>query len=165
MELCFSGMWAKGTFGTFQQDSPTQSKDWGSDGCEFMLVFDQGMSSEDNTFLLSDCVAHTPPSVLSKNCGLQEGALRSLPADSLYIFPANWPATLAQDKAAVGGPQAESPYQYTFKMAAMAPTQQTSGGEVRVVDSHNFLAAKNIAAGLVEVKPGGMRDKLEVIPR
>lgn len=40
----------------------------------------------------------------------------------------------------------------------MAPTFQTKGGEARVVDSHNFPAAKNIAAALLTIKPGGMRE-------
>ncbi len=40
----------------------------------------------------------------------------------------------------------------------MAPTKQTSSGSVRIVDSHNFLASKNIASALVTVKPGGMRE-------
>jgi oxalate decarboxylase len=40
----------------------------------------------------------------------------------------------------------------------MAPTQRTKGGEVRIVDSRNFLASRNIAAALVMVKPGGMRE-------
>jgi oxalate decarboxylase family bicupin protein len=31
------------------------------DVCEFLLVFDQGMFSEDNTFLISAWLAHTPP--------------------------------------------------------------------------------------------------------
>src|SRR5258708_22433360 len=43
-------------------------------------------------------------------------------------------------------------------METMAPMKQTSGGSVRVVDSHNFQAAKNIAAALVTVKPGGLRE-------
>jgi len=33
----------------------------------------------------------------------------------------------------------------------------TKAGAVRMVDSSNFPAAKLIAAGLVEVEPGGMR--------
>jgi len=40
----------------------------------------------------------------------------------------------------------------------MAPTKQTRAGEVRIVDSRNFLASKNIAAALVTVKPGGLRE-------
>src|SRR6266404_3090095 len=77
-----------------------------------------------------------------------------------YSIKVRFPKTtsLAQDKSAVGGRRVESPYQYTFRMEAMAPTKQTSGGSVRVVDSHNFLASKNIASALVTVKPGGMRE-------
>ncbi len=35
---------------------------------------------------------------------------------------------------------------------------RTKAGAVRIVDSSNFPAAKMIAAGLVEVEPGGMRE-------
>src|SRR6202795_4633711 len=149
----FIGDVGKGDLWYFPAGFPHSIQGLGADGCEFMLVFDEGSFSEDNTFLLSDWLAHTPPWVLSKNFGLPASALKNLPNKSLYIFPADLPASLAQDKAAVGGRRAESPYQYTFKMEAMAPTQQTKSGEVRVVDSRNFLAAKNIAAALVTVKP------------
>ena len=128
------------------------------DGCEFLLVFDEGMFSEDNTFLISEWVAHTPPEILTKNSNLDRSAIAKLPTDELYIFPAKVPGTLAQDKAAIGGKSVESPIQYTFKMAAMAPTKKTSGGEVRVVDSHTFPASKNVAAALVTIKPGGLRE-------
>jgi oxalate decarboxylase len=128
------------------------------DGCEFLLVFDQGMFSEDNTFLISEWLARTPRSVLSKNLGLDASALAKLPTDELYIFPAELPNTLEQDRSAVGGQNVQSPIQYTFKMQSMAPTKRTTGGEVRVVDSRNFPASRNIAAGLVMVKPGGMRE-------
>jgi oxalate decarboxylase len=43
-------------------------------------------------------------------------------------------------------------------MAGMAATFQTPGGEARVVDSHNFPAARNIAAAVLTIKPGGMRE-------
>src|ERR1700674_814099 len=153
----FIGDVGKGDLWYFPAGFPHSIQGLGSDGCEFMLVFDQGSFSEDNTFLLSDWVRRTPPSVLSKNFGLPTSALKDLPTKSLYIFAANLPASLAQNKSAVGGGRAESPYQYTFKMQAMAPTKQTRSGEVRVVDSRNFLAAKNIAAALVNVEPGSMR--------
>ncbi len=149
---------AKGDLWYFPAGYPHSIQGLGPDGTEFLLVFDQGSFSEDNTFLLSDWVSHTPPSVLSKNFGLPESALKKLPNRNLYIFPADLPASLAQDKAAVGGHRAESPYQYTFKMQTMPPTKQTKGGEVRVVDSRSFLASKHIAAALVNVKPGGMRE-------
>jgi oxalate decarboxylase len=40
----------------------------------------------------------------------------------------------------------------------MAPTKKTSGGEVRIVDFHTFLAAKNISGVLINIKPGGIRE-------
>src|SRR4030081_4156080 len=43
-------------------------------------------------------------------------------------------------------------------MGSMKPTRQTKGGEVRVVDSSTFKVSKNIAAALVTVHPGGMRE-------
>jgi oxalate decarboxylase len=149
---------SKGDLWYFPAGSPHSIQGLGPDGCEFLLVFDQGMFSEDGTFLLSEWVAHTPPEVLSKNFGLSEAALSKLPTSALYIFPADLPKSLAEDKAAVGGEKVQSPIQYTFKMEAMAPTKRTSGGEVRVVDSHNFPAARNIAAALNIVKPGGLRE-------
>ena len=154
----FLGDISKGDLWYFPAGFPHSIQGLGPDGTEFMLVFDQGMFSEDNTFLLSDWVAHTPPSVLSKNFGLPQSILKNLPTKSLYIFPADLPASLAQDKAAVGGRQVESSVQYTFKLESMAPRTQTRGGEVRVADSRNFPASKNIAAALVNVKPGGMRE-------
>ena len=128
------------------------------DGCEFLLVFDEGMFSEDNTFLISEWVAHTPPEILTKNSNLDRSAIAKLPTDELYIFPGEVPGSLAQDKAAVGGSSVESPIQFTFKLSTMAPTKQTSGGDVRIVDSHNFPASKNIASALVTLKPGCMRE-------
>jgi oxalate decarboxylase len=40
----------------------------------------------------------------------------------------------------------------------MPPTRKTPGGEVRIVDSHNFPVTKNIAAALVTLKPGALRE-------
>jgi oxalate decarboxylase len=154
----FIGDVGKGDLWYFPAGFPHSIQGLEPDGCEFILVFDQGSFSEDGTFLLSDWVRRTPPSVLSKNFGLPASALKNLPNKSLYIFPADLPASLAQDKAAVGGRPVESVYQYTFKLSTMAPSQQTKGGEVRIVDSRNFPVSKNVAAALVIVKPGGMRE-------
>jgi oxalate decarboxylase len=148
----------KGDVWYFPAGYPHSIQGLGPNGCEFLLVFDDGLFSEDNTFLLSEWVAHTPRSVLSKNFGLDKASLAKLPKDAMYIFPADLPKSLAQDKAAVGGQTVQSPIQYTFKMASMAPTFRTPQGEARVVDSHNFPASKNIAAALLTIKPGGIRE-------
>jgi len=142
----------------FPAGYPHSIQGLGPDGCEFLLVFDEGSFSEDNTFLISEWVAHTPARVLSKNFGLGRDALSKLPKEQLYIFPGTVPQSLAADRSAVGGRNVQSPYQYTFHMDSMRPTRQTDGGEVRVVDSHNFSASKNIAAGMVTIRPGGLRE-------
>jgi oxalate decarboxylase len=47
---------------------------------------------------------------------------------------------------------------YTWKLEAMAPRSQTRSGEIRVADSHTFLAAKNISGAVTTIKPGGLRE-------
>jgi oxalate decarboxylase len=142
----------------FPAGFPHSIQGLGPDGCQFLLVFDDGAFSEDNTFLLSEFVAHTPPEVLMKNSRLSESDIAKLPKEQLYIFPASLPKSLTADRAAIGGSSVQAQQQYTFKMEAMAPTKKAAGGEVRVVDSRNFPASTSIAAGLVRLKPGGMRE-------
>jgi oxalate decarboxylase len=149
---------SKGDLWYFPAGYPHSIQGLGPDGCEFLLVFDQGMFSEDNTFLVSEWLAHTPPDVLSKNFGLAESALSTLPTSFLYIFPADLPKSLGEDKAAVGGQKVQSPIQYTFKMEAITPTKRTTGGEIRIVDSHNFPVSKNVATAMNTIRPGGMRE-------
>jgi oxalate decarboxylase len=149
---------SKGDLWYFPAGYPHSIQGLGPDGCEFLLVFSEGLFSEDNTFLLSEWVAHTPPSILSKNFGLDKTALANLPTVSLYIFPADLPKSLAEDRAAVGGPRVQSPFRYTFRMGAMAPTVHTASGDARVVDSRNFPAAQKIAAAMLTIKPGGIRE-------
>jgi oxalate decarboxylase len=148
----------KGDLWFFPAGFPHSIQGLGPDGCEFLLVFDEGMFSEENTFLLSEWVAHTPPEVLQKNSGLDERARAKLPTDELYIFPGEVPGSLAEDKAAAGGTSVESRIKYTFRLESMEPTKETAGGTVRIADSHNFPVSKSIAAGLVTVRPGGMRE-------
>jgi oxalate decarboxylase len=151
----FIGDVGKGELWYFPAGFPHSIQGLGPDGSEFMLIFNQGNFSEDDTFLISDWVAHTPPSVLSKNFGLPESALKNLPTRDLYIFPADLPPSLARDQARDG---VSNLPKYTWKLDAMAPSSQTKGGEIRVADSHSFVAAKNISGAVATIKPGGMRE-------
>ena len=45
-----------------------------------------------------------------------------------------------------------------FQLSEIAPVAKTRGGEVRIADSSNFPIATNIAAALVTIHPGGMRE-------
>jgi len=146
----------------FPSGYPHSIQGLGPDGCEFLLVFDEGTFSEYTTFLISGWLAHTPPDVVSKNCKLSDAAVRSLPEqqglEGLYIFPGTVPGSLSDDKRAVGAAAVASKIDYTFRMKAMTPTVETAGGDARVVDSSVFPASKTIASALVRVKPGGMRE-------
>jgi oxalate decarboxylase len=71
------------------------------EGCEFLLVFDHGNFSENETFLISDWFAHTPLDVLAKNFGVPEAAFVNLPKDperSRWIFAGEVPGPLAADQ-------------------------------------------------------------------
>ncbi len=128
------------------------------DGCEFMLVFDDGKFSEFDTTLVSEWTARTPKSVLAKNWGVPESALSKMPEKELYIFQAAVPPPLEQTRRPLYEQFAPSPIDFSFKMEAMPPTQKTESGEVRIVDSTNFPISITIAAVLVTLKPGGLRE-------
>jgi oxalate decarboxylase len=129
------------------------------EGCEFLLVFDDGNFSEDSTFLITDWFAHTPKEVLAKNFGVAESDFADIPTHELdrtrYIFPVKVPGPLASDK--VSDPQGLVPQTFSHRLMAQEPVR-TSGGTARIVDSTNFPAATTIAAALVEVEPGGLRE-------
>ena len=154
----FIGDVGEGDLWLFPAGFPHSIQGLGPDGTEFLLVFNQGMFSEDGTMLLSETVAHIPPEVLTKNTGLDKSVWAQTPGAPLYIFPGKLPNSLEQDKAEIGGEQAASKYQYTFRMKSMEPTTSSKAGEVRVVDSHNFPASKKVAAALLIIKPGHMRE-------
>jgi oxalate decarboxylase len=128
------------------------------EGCEFLLVFDDGNFSENETFLLTDWFKHTPRSVLAKNFGVSEAAFANLPANpdyQRYIFDGKVPGALTTD--AVQSPAGTVPQWFSHHMLAQEPIK-VAGGQVRITDSSNFPAASTIAAALLEVEPGGMRE-------
>ncbi|MCF4128084.1 oxalate decarboxylase family bicupin [Methylobacterium sp. SyP6R] len=124
------------------------------DGCEFLLVFDDGHFSEDSTFLITDWLAHTPRDILAKNFGVPESALARLPDKEKYIFPAPMPGPLAGDRTGGAGPVPDS---FSHRMLAQEPIR-TKSGTVRITDSKIFPASKTIAAALVELEPGALRE-------
>jgi oxalate decarboxylase len=128
------------------------------DGCEFLLVFDDGAFDEYETVLLTDWMAHTPPEVLAKNFGVSAGAFPALPPEGRYIFPGTIPGPLAADQKAAAGSLGNSRLSFDFRLMHLPPTKKTAGGEVRIVDSHNFPAAHTIAAAHVVLHPGGLRE-------
>lgn len=138
----------------FPAGIPHSIQGLGDDGCEFLLVFDDGSFDENETFQLTDWLAHTPRDVLAKNFNVPESAFDNIPKHELYIVEAAVPGPLAKDKVAGLGPV---PNPLSHRMIKMEPIRMKYG-TVRIMDSTNFPASKTIASALVEVQPGGMRE-------
>ncbi len=144
----------------FPQGLPHSIQGLGPNGCEFLLVFDSGDFSEDNTTLITDWLIHTPRDVLAKNFGVTVDALAPLdrlPPSGKWIFSAPVPPSLSEDVSAATRSHPASKTDFSFAMLDMAPTKENASGSVRIVDSRNFTASRNIAAAYVVIKPGGMR--------
>ncbi|MCC8438361.1 oxalate decarboxylase family bicupin [Brevibacillus sp. M2.1A] len=125
------------------------------EGCEFLLVFDDGHFSDLNTLSLSDWFAHTPTDVLSANFGVPESAFADIPCEQVYIYQDEIPSPVEEDE--VESPYGTVPLPFTHRLLAQRPLI-TPGGSVRIVDSRNFPISKTIAAALVELRPGAMRE-------
>jgi oxalate decarboxylase len=128
------------------------------DGAEFLLVFDDGNFSEYETVLLTDWMAHTPKDVLAQNFGINEQSLKKLVGREKFIFQAAVPGPLDADRKATAGTLGLSPIDFSFRASKMPVTKRTKGGEVRIVDSTKFKISTTVAAAIVTVHPGGIRE-------
>ncbi len=139
----------------FPAGIPHSIQGLGEDGCEFLLVFDDGEFDEDNTFLLTDWFKHTPAAVLGKNFNAPATLFGHTPDPSeRYIFPAPLPGPLTADKIADATPVPQS---FSHRMLPQEPIK-TKSGTVRITDSSVFPVSTTIAAALVEIEPGGLRE-------
>jgi oxalate decarboxylase len=129
----------------------------GMDGCEFVIVFDDGDASEYNTLLVTDWIAHTPPEVLALNFGVPPETFHSIPLHDLWIFQGTAPGALSADQEAVasGG---VPPNPFTFSLGAAPLRRNVQSGSLQLADSTNFKISQTIAAVLETVKPGGLRE-------
>jgi oxalate decarboxylase len=103
-------------------------------------------------------MAHTPRGVLAKNFGVSEQALEKMPKEELFIFQTDVPGPLAEDQRVAAGTLGPSARDFAFRTMEQPVTKRMKGGEVRIVDSNNFKASTTIAAAIVTVHPGGIRE-------
>src|SRR4051812_47503295 len=91
------------------------------DGCEFLLVFDDGNFSENETFLIGDWFVHTPREVLAQTFGVREPASATTPIDVEHERSVFWgaaPPPLGVD--AVESP-AGATEPYVYRLLAQDP--------------------------------------------
>jgi oxalate decarboxylase len=140
----------------FPAGLPHSLQGLGPDGAEFVLAFDDGRQSESNTLLVTDWMAHTPPEVLAKNFCVSQDLFKNIPLNNLWIFQGAEPGDLAADRAAAGVLPDTEPV--VFRLSRSKPVKESSGGRIQIADSTNFKISKTVAAALVTVEPGGMRE-------
>ncbi|MDB5360316.1 MAG: Thermophilic glucose-6-phosphate isomerase-like metalloenzyme [Rhodospirillales bacterium] len=142
----------------FPGGAPHSLQGLGPDGGEFVLAFDRGAAGEYNTLMLSDWLAHTPPDVLAKNFGMPADVFKNIPLQQRWIFQGKVPGPLAADQKAVMSANGAAPYPFVFRLSEMKPNKATKSGQIQIADSTNFRVSTTIAAALVTVKPGAMRE-------
>ncbi|MFG6401167.1 MULTISPECIES: cupin domain-containing protein [unclassified Microbacterium] len=140
----------------FPAGLPHSLQGLGPEGAEFVLAFDDGNQSESNTLLLTDWFAHTPPEVLAKNFGVTQEVFKDIPLHNLWIFPGDVPGDLEADRTAARvQPDTGA---VIFRLSQSAPVHQNSGGKIQIADTSNFPGSLTIAAALVSLEPGSMRE-------
>ena len=72
--------------------------------------------------------------------------------------PSQVTGPLADDHRAAAGARGCSSVDFAFRTLQQPPTKRNPGGKVLIVDSRSFPVATRIAAGIVTVHPGGMRE-------
>jgi oxalate decarboxylase len=147
----------KGDLWIFPGGIPHSIQGLGPDGCEFLLVFDDGNFNEFETFLLTDWLTHTPPEVLAKNFDVPAETFAKVPKKELFIFERPLPRPLAEEQKQAEAGTGRVPHSFDFKPSEIKPKKVSKGGEVKIVD-RKIWPATNIAAAIVTLKPGGLRE-------
>ncbi|TVY40634.1 putative oxalate decarboxylase [Lachnellula subtilissima] len=123
-----------------------------ADENEYLLVFDDGKT----TFMVDDWVAHTPKSVLAKNFGVNESVFTNVPATDPYIINAT--VSTAGPTGPSSGLTGNSSYVFHNSGTAASVPVPGGGGNLSIIDSRNFPIAKTIAATVVSLEPGALRE-------
>jgi oxalate decarboxylase len=147
----------KGDLWNFPGGVPHSIQGLGPDGCEFLLVFDDGTFNEYQTFLLTDWVAHTPPEVLAKNFDVPAETFDKVPKKELYIFATSLPRGLEEEKRQAEAGTGPVPHAFDFRPSEMKPNKVSKGGEVKIID-RKIWPATGIAVAIVTLKRGGLRE-------
>src|SRR5580698_2736380 len=147
----------EGDLWIFPGGIPHSIQGLGPDGCRFLLVFDDGNFNEFETFLLTDWLTHTPPEVLAKNFNVPESTFANVPKKELFIFKRDLPRPLEEEQKQAQDGTGPVPHSFAFYTNEMQPTKVSQSGQVKIIDRNNFPAT-NIAAAIVTLKPGGLRE-------
>ncbi|KAI1305668.1 Bicupin, oxalate decarboxylase/oxidase [Xylaria venustula] len=128
------------------------------EGAEFLLVFDDGNFSEDETFLASEMLLRSPKEVWAKDLETDVSALDNIPQDQKYIFngtPA--PSDIEKQNTTGSAGSLSGPDGYTYHWSQQE-FHNTTGGSVKILDPLTFPIAEMFSAALVVLEPGALRE-------
>ena len=126
------------------------------DGCEFLLVFDDGEFDEDNTFLLSDWFKHTPNEVLSKNFGMPGTSFSRVPRSqrTLYFLPPPCLARLLPTRSPAPPRFRRRSVIGCWRSSRSRPTAARCGSPIPVYFRHRRRSPRHWS----RFEPGAMRE-------
>jgi len=124
------------------------------EGTEFVLVFNDGNFSENQTLLVTELFAHTPKEVLAKNFGVPESAFNGIPKSEKYIFRLPVPGPIEEVRKELGAVNFTD--KYVFR-ASKQPKKIFEGGATQLIDKQTFDAT-DLATLIIDLEPGGMRE-------
>lgn len=107
------------------------------------------------TFNVDDWIKHTPKHILAKNFGLPESVFADVPSPNPYIQQGN-----ISDSEVTGGAgelSGDASFVYYAKDHALQDIPG-GGGTLRIIDTTTFPASETIAATVVTLVPGGLRE-------
>ena len=127
------------------------------DNNEYLLLFDDpNFNAVGATFNVDNWIKHTPPDVLAKNFGFN--------ATEVFKNTPSPDPSIVKGTTSIGA--ITSPFgtlnrssSFFFPASGLKPAVPPGGGgNVKIVDSRNFPIAQTVAAAIVEVRPGGLRE-------
>lgn len=124
------------------------------EGTEFVLIFNDGNFSENETLLVTELFAHTPKEVLAKNFGVTESAFDNIPSKEKYIFRQPIPQDIEQIRKELSADKMTGKYVFRGKDIAAS---KWPGGSTKIIDINNFDVT-SMAMLMIEIEPGGMRE-------
>jgi oxalate decarboxylase len=124
------------------------------EGTEFVLIFNDGNFSENETLLVTELFAHMPRDVLAKNFGVPESAFDNIPAKEKYIFRQPVPGPIEQVRQELSAHTMTGKYVFRGKDIEAS---KWPGGTTKIIDVKTF-SVTNMAMLMIEIEPGGMRE-------
>lgn len=106
--------------------------------------------------MVDDWINHTPRDILARNFGVDVSVFDDIPDKDPYIFNAT--STTTPDSGPESGLTGPSAYIFHDSATAASVPIPGGGGSISIVDSRNFPISTTIAAAIITLKPGALRE-------